>query len=465
MIAEQRLRVLSHRPPPGRPGCVVYWMQASQRTRFNHALEHAAGEANRLGLPLLACFGLTDDYPEANARHYAFMLQGLRDVEAALRRRCVRFVVRRGEPPEVALAVAREAAAALLVCDRGYTRHQKRWRDRVADAAACPVIEVETDAVVPADAASDKQESAARTLRPKLHRLWPQYLVPLAQTRVRHPSLAMKVRGDVDVSEPAKALSTLKVDRSVLPSDHFEGGQDEAGRRLKRFLGKTLAGYAEGRNEPAAAHTSMLSAYLHFGHVSALELMLAVRDSDAPAADRDAYLEELGVRRELAINFVHHAPQYDRYEGLPRWCRQTLDQHRGDPRPYVYSFEQLESAQTHDPFWNAAQREMTATGYMHNYMRMYWGKKVLEWSASPEEAYEHLIALNNKWFLCGRSPNAWANVGWIFGLHDRPWGPRRPIFGTVRYMNAAGLRRKFDMEAYVERVSRLDGSPTRQRGG
>jgi deoxyribodipyrimidine photo-lyase len=198
-----------------------------------------------------------------------------------------------------------------------------------------------------------------------------------------------------------------------------------------------------------------MAAYLHFGQISPIDLALRARASGAPQADRDAYLEELIVRRELSVNFCHYNPKYDSYDALPEWARKTLSEHRNDPRYHVYSLAQLEAAETHDVYWNAAQLEMAKTGFMHNYMRMYWGKKVLEWTRTPQDAYAATLYLNNKYFLCGRDPNAYANVAWVFGLHDRAWGPRRPIYGTVRYMNAAGLERKFDMDAYVKWVAGL----------
>jgi deoxyribodipyrimidine photo-lyase len=193
--------------------------------------------------------------------------------------------------------------------------------------------------------------------------------------------------------------------------------------------------------------------------VSAIEIALAVRDGGKDhQADVGAYLEELIVRRELAVNFCEFTENYDAYDALPGWAKQTLKEHERDARPAIYSDEELEQGRTGDEYWNAAQREMVCTGFMHNTMRMYWGKRILEWSRTPRQAYERTLRLNNKWFLCGRDANAYANVGWIYGLHDRPWGPAREVFGTVRYMNAAGLRRKFDMGAYVGRVKTLSES-------
>jgi deoxyribodipyrimidine photo-lyase len=462
VIHPSRVQVLNDRPANPRGTYVLYWMQASQRAQWNHALEFAAGRANELGKPLVVAFGVMDDYPEANERHYAFMLEGLRDVRAALRRRGVKFVLRHGPPHEVAIDLARRAA--LVVCDRGYLRHQKRWRDEVADRAPVQVVQVDTDVVVPVESASDHQEYAARTLRPKLHRLWPTYLKPLRPTTLCHPSLGLKLASDIDLTSVDAALAQLRIDRTVKRSPRFRGGSVAAHRLLDRFLRKALGAYADSRSDPAAPGTSTLAAYLHFGQISPLEVALRVKNRNVPFLKGDipifpplapgpsAYLEELLVRRELAVNFVHYGPGYDAYDALPAWARRTLQDHARDGRHRVYTRAQLEAAQTHDRHWNAAQREMVLTGYMHNSMRMYWGKQVLQWKATPREAFDDLLYLNNKYFLCGRDPNAYANVAWVFGLHDRPWGPARQVFGTVRYMNAAGLERKFDMDAYAARV-------------
>jgi deoxyribodipyrimidine photo-lyase len=457
MIQKTRVRELNDVPvrkaADGR--YVLYWMQQSQRALYNHALEYAVTRANELGLPLLVGFGLMDDYPEANERHYAFMLEGLRDVAGDLKRRGAKFVLRHGPPPAVALELAR--SAALVICDRGYQRLQKRWRDEVADKADRRVIEVESDAVVPVEVASDKQESAARTLRPKIRRHLDEYLVALRPEPLDRDSSRLRVQparggaADLNPVEVEQNLAKLKIDRSIPRSRRFEGGSIAAGKLLTQFVSKKLTGYAENRREPAAEGTSTLSAYLHFGQISPLHIALAVKGADSPAADREAYLEESIVRRELAVNFVHYCPAYDVYEGLPNWAKKSLQEHAADARPILYTLAQLESAQTHDPYWNAAQREMSQGGYMHNSMRMYWGKRILEWTKTAQEAFRITLHLNNKYFLCGRDPNAYANVGWIFGLHDRPWGPRRKIFGLVRYMNSAGLERKFDIDAYVRK--------------
>jgi deoxyribodipyrimidine photo-lyase len=272
--------------------------------------------------------------------------------------------------------------------------------------------------------------------------------------KLRTSANALRVTGNLDASDPDKLLSKLRLDDSVRPVSKFAGGEIEAQRRLGEFIRDKLRGYDDGRNEPSADGTSTLSPYLHFGQISPVDIALRVGEAEVPLVDRDAYLEELIVRRELGMNFVHYTPAYDSYDSVPRWARQTLKAHGKDKREYAYSRAQLESADTHDPYWNAAQREMLLSGFMHNYMRMYWGKKVLEWKRTPQEAFEDLLYLNNRYFICGRDPVSYSNVAWIFGLHDRPWQERK-IFGTVRYMNAAGLERKFDMGAYVKKVEAM----------
>jgi deoxyribodipyrimidine photo-lyase len=452
MVENTRVKRLNERDLR-RGRYVLYWMQQSQRASFNPALEYAIEIANRKGLPVVVAFGLTDRYPDANLRHYRFMLEGLREVAATLAERRIRFVLRRGAPNEVAVALGAEAA--LVVCDRGYLRHQKAWRADVAARVSCALVQVEGDVVVPIEAASTKAEAGARTLRPKLHRIWDEYLRPLADAAVREPSLDLHMERALDPSDIDGVLGSLGLDRSVAPVRRFRGGTGEARRRLRAFLDTGLDGYAEGRSEPGAFRCSLLSPYLHFGQISPVEVALTVRNArDGADADRGAYLEELIVRRELAANFVAFEPRYDDYGCLPGWARATLDAHRADRRQHVYTRDELEHARTHDRYWNAAMREMRATGFMHNYMRMYWAKKILEWSAEPEAAFRTILHLNNRYFLDGRDANSYANVAWTFGVHDRPW-PERAVFGKVRYMNARGLERKFDMAAYLRAVDQL----------
>ncbi len=436
---------------------VLYWMQQSQRAAGNHALEYAIDLANELGQPAIVGFGLMDDYPEANLRHYTFMLEGLRETSHALAARGIAFVLQHGPPARVALELAQRASA--VVCDRGYLRHQKAWRREVADAARCRVVQVESDVIVPVEVASEKAEFAARTLRPRIQRHFEEHLVPLESAMVQQRADRLKLPASLDLRDIDTLARTLKLDRSVPPvTRFFQGGTAAAEALFRGFLADRLATYAEHRNQPQTDDVSHMSKYLHFGQISPTWLALEARKHSAAAGENVAtFIEELLVRRELSMNFVQFRDDYDRYEGLPAWARQTLAEHRRDPRPYLYSREQLEAAETHDLYWNAAMREMRDTGYMHNYMRMYWGKKILEWTATPEEAFATALAINNRFFLDGRDANSFANIAWVFGQHDRPWG-ERPIFGKVRYMNARGLERKCDIKAYIAKVDRLSSS-------
>jgi deoxyribodipyrimidine photo-lyase len=455
MIQSHRLSVLADRPERAQGAYVLYWMQQSQRAAGNPALEYAVERANALDLPVLVAFALMR--LGAGARHYAFMVEGLREVQAALETRGIGFVVRRGDVDPVVTTLARDAA--LVVCDAGYLRPQRRWRETLAEAATCRIEQVEGDVVVPVAAASTKHEYAARTLRPKLHRLWEDYLVPLHPRRLKHRAGFAHLRSDVDLGDFPALARDLRLDASVAPVRRFQGGEGQARRRLAAFLDEGLARYDQDRNRPERHAVSELSPYLHFGQISPVEIALAVRGAEGASPGKAAYLEELIVRRELAINHAVHTPGYNRYQSLPEWSRKALAKAGDDPRPHLYRREELEAGRTHDRYWNAAMREMTATGYMHNRLRMYWGKKVLQWSRTPQEAFATLLAFNNRWFLDGRDANSYTNVAWIFGLHDRPWGPQ-PVFGTVRSMGPNTFK-SFDAEAYVGEVDRLAAAEDR----
>lgn len=453
LIHPARVQTLK-RQPPQKGGYVLYWMQQSQREACNHALEYAIQTANELNLPVLVCFGLTAGVPDANFRHYVFMLEGLKETQSALAKRKILMVVRIGSPDGVALSLGRKAAA--IVCDRGYLRYQKAWRERLAEAARCPVIQVESNVIVPVEAASPKAEWAARTLRPKIHSALNTFLVEPTPTQVKHSAMHLDIEG-VDLKDMNKVLQRLRIVETVpAVSRLFLGGTSQAEKRFADFLHTRLARYHQNGNQPQTDDVSHMSPYLHFGQISSLYLALQVRRSpDGYGASAEAFLEELIVRRELACNFVHYTSDYDRFSCIPKWAKATLADHRQDNRAYVYPESRLELAQTHDPYWNAAMREMRHTGFMHNYMRMYWGKKILEWSGSPEQAFQMTLALNNKYFLDGRDPNAYAGVAWIYGTHDRAW-KERPVFGKLRYMAASGLERKCDIHAYIEKVDALE---------
>ena len=433
---------------------VLYWMQQSQRAEYNHALEYAVQQANQMGQGVLVVFGLMDDYPEANLRHYTFMLEGLQETQATLAKRGVKMVVQKGDPVDVALAAGQKAS--LIVCDRGYLRHQKQWRKKVAKDADCQVVQVESDVVVPLEVVSNKAEYAARTIRPKIHKHLSNYLVEFKPTPIKKTSLKLRVSG-IDLNNIGTVLTKMQIDRQVPPVNHlFKGGTTQACKVFSDFLRHRFKNYVENRNQPQTDDVSHMSKYLHFGQISPLYLALKVQGTDKRLkAAREAFIEELIVRRELAMNFVYYTPDYDSYQCLPNWAQKTLSEHKKDKREHTYTRRQLENAQTHDDYWNAAMREMTFAGFMHNYMRMYWGKKILEWSPSPEQAFKTTLAINNKYFLDGRDANSYTGVAWVFGVHDRAWF-ERPIFGKIRYMAASGLERKCDIQAYVKKVDALE---------
>ena len=430
---------------------VLYWMQRAQRGADNAALDAAIAAGNALGKPVVACFALAPSFPGANLRHYRFMVDGLAEVEADLRRRGVALVVRIGEDDAV-LGFAAEAGAALVVGDENPLREPERWRRRLAERLRVPFWTVDADVVVPGRLL-EKEQYAARTIRPRIQRQLPWFLArapePRARVTWRRPP---EVRG----LEPGPALiDRLDLDRRAAPVMTFEPGPRAARRRLREFARGRLSGYASGRNHPEADHTSRLSPYLHFGHLGPREVAEAVSGSAAPAGDREAFLEQLIVRRELAVNFVRYNPRYDTLDGCERWAVETLRRHADDPREWLYDEQRLEEAGTHDPLWNAAQRQMVETGWMHGYVRMYWAKKILEWTRSPEDAVATAITLNDRYELDGRDPNGYAGIAWaIGGKHDRPWAPRRPVFGTIRYMSYASTSKKFDSRAYIARWGR-----------
>jgi deoxyribodipyrimidine photo-lyase len=449
MIQEERIRYLN-RKSLRKGECVIYWMQASQRAEYNHALEFAITRANDLKLPLVVYFGLTDRFFEANERHFYFMLEGLKEVQISLKDRGIGMVVERISPEAGVVAYAKRAS--LLVCDRGYLKLQRKWRDYVAEHIECPLVQVETDVVVPVETASDKEDYSAATLRRKIQRILHHFFVPVDEQTPIIDSTGPNVES-YDISDTSAVISDLLIDRTVRPVDIYHGGNREARKRLEEFQNTRLIRYDELRNDPNEDSLSGLSPYLHFGQISPLYIALEI--SRMGGAGAEAFLEELIVRRELSANFVYYNPLYDLYTGLPDWVKRTLSEHKEDPRRYFYSAEEFEQGRTHDPYWNAAQREMMTTGKMHGYMRMYWGKKILEWTTSPPEAFNTALYLNNKYELDGRDPNGFTGVAWCFGKHDRPWS-RRPVFGNVRYMSAEGLKRKFDADKYARKYTSDD---------
>jgi deoxyribodipyrimidine photo-lyase len=477
---------------------VVYWMSRSVRADANHALAYARARADAAGLPLVVLFALCDGYPGANARHYAFLLHGVADAQQTLAIRQIPLVVLRvsGEGSAAALPhavahAARAAGARVLVVDRGYTRNCRAWRAGVAAAATgCEVVQIESDAVVPVDLASTRAEPAAATLRVKMSRHMERFLreqpppVPRAQTAELADEAAARAREIVAAApqlarvsafesplDAAAALALLDVDRSVPPVSGARGGATCARRALALFVRDRLHGYAGRRNEPGLHATSGLSAFLHYGHLSPLTVARAcggvpggARPARASARDVSKFLDELIVRREHALNFASRVDGYDNYAGaVPRWARETLELHSaadaalaGDGagaaerrRVVCAALERGESA---CELWNLAQWQLVSSGFMHNYMRMYWAKSLLRW-LPPADAHALAVALNDKYELDGRDPNGYIGIAWCFGFSDRPF-PSRPPFGAVRAMSASAIRAKKDVQAYRALVLR-----------
>ena len=428
---------------------VLYWMQASQRAGWNHALEHAVQKANGLNQPLVVFFGITSRFPEANERHYVFMVEGLRETQQALKEKGIQMVIQPRSPEKGILGMAEKAS--LVVTDRGYLRIQRQWREAVARKIEVSLVQVESDVIIPVEETSGKEEFAAATIRPKILRKLSDYLIPVREGLPEKDSLKMAFES-MNIDDLKKATASLSIDRTVGRVHGLHGGTKEAERYLDDFIDQKLDHFAELRNDPSLDTLSNMSPYLHFGQISPLYVALRISREASPG--KEAYLEELIVRRELSMNYVFYNPQYDSFEGLPEWAKKTLSEHGNDGREYTYTLKDLEGEKTHDPYWNAAQKEMRVTGKMHGYMRMYWGKKILEWSRTPEEGFKNALFLNNKYELDGRDPSGFTGVAWCFGKHDRPWGERK-IFGKVRYMNAAGLKRKFNVEGYLKKVDLL----------
>ena len=441
--------------------CVVYWMQRAQRALDNPALDLAVAFGNELGLPVVAFFSAISNFPNANLRHYVFLNQGLPDIEEDLAERNVRFIVRR--PPNNSLeALLKELDAALLIGDENPCREPERWRRVIAGRLRIPYWTVDADVAVPSSV-FPKHFYMLHNMRSKLLAELPKYLVPTPAVKAKKEW--HRPRGFE--SFPVKDDIThgwRNFDRSIGPVDTFTGGTHAALRRLKHFVTHLLADYPKQRNHPEADGTSRMSPWLHFGHISPLTITLAAekahREGKASRAAVDSFLNELIGWRELSVNFVKYVPNYDSIECAPEWAQKTLREHAPDKRDPVYTLEEMEQGKTYDDLWNAAQLQMVKSGWMHNYLRMYWAKKILEWSPNPARAWEYAVILNDKYELDGRDPNGYAGIAWaIGGVHDRPWF-ERSIFGTIRYMSGASTGKKFNSKSYIRHVMQSTSLPS-----
>lgn len=452
---------------PKRDGkCVVYWMQRAQRGVDNHAADLAVKLGNALGLPVVVYFAGISKFPHANLRHYAFMNRGLQDVEEDLAERNVGFVLRL-EPKQSVEQLLEDVDAALLVGDENPMREPERWRSEFAKRVKIPFWTVDADVVVPSKLI-EKAQYGAYTIRPRLYRALPEFLVPYENVKAKHAWHRPKSFHH-DPPKDDMTRNWPDLDRTVQPVEAWTGGTHAAMKRLRHFTGKLLKTYERDRNKPELDGTSAMSPYLHFGNIGPLTIALAVdeaakKDKSLQGA-RDGYFNELIVWRELAVNFVKYTPHYDTAECAEDWAKKTIAEHVKDERERLYTLHQLEHAQTYDELWNAAQTQMVEYGWMHNYMRMYWAKKILEWTPDVQTAVKWAVHLNDKYFLDGRDPNGYAGVAWsMLGKFDRAWG-ERPVFGKIRYMSGASTGKKFDSKLYIEQMREMKGEGFRLRPG
>jgi deoxyribodipyrimidine photo-lyase len=435
-------------------GPVIYWMSRDQRISDNWALLYAQDRALERCEAVVTVFCLSPSFLGATARQYEFMLAGLHEVETGHAKKNIPFRIITGDPTEKLPAFIRKVGASMLITDFDPLRIKRRWKDGVAAALDIPVEEVDAHNIVPCWIASNKMEYGARTLRPKLRRQLPEFLEEFPKLK-KHPFTLLQ-REKHFQNDWDEIRKSLRIDESVRLHRNIKPGEKQGRRMLDEFVSNGLRRYTKYRNDPVEHAQSGLSPYLHFGQISAQRIALEVSGSEEDIGDRSAFLEELIVRRELSDNFCLYNSHYDSFDCFPEWARKTLDAHRKDKRDNIYLAEALEAAETHDDLWNAAQMEMVKTGRMHGYLRMYWAKKILEWSPSPELALETAIFLNDKYQLDGRDPNGYAGIAWsIGGVHDRAWN-ERPVFGKIRYMSYGGCKSKFNIRKYIQYVDGLE---------
>ncbi|KAH9328232.1 hypothetical protein KI387_000340, partial [Taxus chinensis] len=455
-----RIRVL-RAGVDGKSGPVVYWMSRDQRSRDNWALTHAIEEANKMGASVAVVFNLVEDFLEARARHFGFMLRGLRVVEGNLKAMGVPFFLLQGKAEENIPHFLQRCGASLLVMDFSPLRIGRLWREIICNRMpeGTTVHEVDAHNIVPVWRASDKLEYSARTIRTKIQKQLPEFLVQFPDVKAPDQKWTSEPPADIEWDD---LIDTVLRKGAEVPEVHWcEPGEDAAKEVLlgkkNGFLTSRLKNYSDDRNNPSKpTGLSGLSPYLHYGQISSQRCALEARTfRKAYPKSVDTFLEEMVIRRELADNFCFYQPNYDSLQGAWEWARKTLMDHAYDKREHIYTKEQLEKAKTDDLLWNASQLEMVHHGKMHGFMRMYWAKKILEWTRGPEEALAIAIYLNDKYEMDGRDPSGYVGCMWsICGVHDQGW-QERPVFGKIRYMNYAGCKRKFNVDGYIMYVNRL----------
>ncbi len=442
---EKRVRII--KSVDEKKGPVVYWMSRDQRADDNWALIFAQEKAKQKGESLAVVFCLVPNFLGSTIRQYGFMLKGLQELERKLRTFNIPFYLIAGQPEEEIPLFILKNGAGLLVTDFDPLKIKKEWKKKVSDKIDIPFYEVDAHNIIPCFEVSDKEEFAAYTIRPKIHRLLPEYLEEFPSIKKTKKDFSLNHK-NVDWKNVKKKL---KIDFSVKEAEWIKPGEIAAKEMLNNFLFYQINQYDSERNDPTLKSQSNLSPYLHFGQISAQRIALNVEKLEVEIKSKEAFLEELIIRRELSDNFCNFNLNYDSFEGFKPWAKQTLNEHRKDKREFVYTLEEFENAATHEDLWNAAQFELLNAGKMSGYMRMYWAKKILEWSESPEEALRIAIYLNDKYELDGRDPNGYAGCAWsIGGIHDRAWAERK-VFGKIRYMNRNGCKRKFNIDLYINK--------------
>ena len=443
MIDPRRTRLLNVRNDVLGP--VIYWMSRDQRVHHNWALLFAHRKAKILQQPLVVIFTLAPSFLGAPLRHYDFMLQGLKEVEVSLRELNIPFFLLQGEPVTELPRFVKKLKAGIVVTDFSPLIISRTWKKTIGKELLIPLYETDAHNIVPCWIASNKQEFAARTFRPKITSLLKEFLTEFPELTPIDSAMEYIPVTWSDIYQG------LNADPMVQPVHGLKPGGKAAKTCLESFLNDRLSSYSVNRNDPTTGATSNLSPYLHFGQISAQYCAMRASRSDASEADRKAFLEELIVRRELSDNYCNYNDLYNSFDGLPAWAKETLEKHIADKREYLYTSEEFAHRATHEKLWNAAQLELVKTGRIHGYMRMYWAKKILEWSETPRQAFDTAITLNDRYALDVRDPNGYTGVAWsIGGLHDRPWF-ERAVYGRIRYMNASGCARKFDIKRYIAR--------------
>jgi deoxyribodipyrimidine photo-lyase len=430
-------------------GPVIYWMSRDQRVHDNWALLFTQGIAKQNDSELAVIFNLVPDFLEASIRQYGFMLKGLEEIEKELAKHNIPFFLLQGKPQDTISNFIEEHNVSIIISDFDPLRIKRIWKRDLAKKINIPFYEVDSHNIVPCKYVSQKLEFGAYTIRPKIHKALIEFLEEFPKPiKMNKPEIMIPEKIDWKKFE-----KKLKIDFSVKEVDWIIPGENEAKKTLQRYIHFKLDHYDEGRNNPIMDVQSNLSPYLHFGQISAQRVALEIQKLKNHSKSTEAFLEELIVRRELSDNYCYYNTKYDSFDGFPEWAKRTLNEHKKDKREFIYSLKQFENAETHEDLWNASQRQLLKTGKLHGYMRMYWAKKILEWSISPEEAYKIAIYLNDKYELDGRDPNGYVGCAWaIGGVHDRAWAERK-IFGKIRYMNYNGCRRKFDVESYIKKWS------------